>query len=117
MVVDVLTETVIRRPIGEVAEYVANPDHVRDWYVNIRDVKWKTRPPISVGSQLAFVASFMGRRLAYTYEVVELVPGERFVMRTTEGPFPMETSYTWETTAEGFTRMTLRNRGIPTGFS
>ena len=66
---------------------------------------------------MAFVAQFLGRRLAYTYEVVELVPGERLVMRTSEGPFPMETSYTWETTPEGFTHMTLRNRGTPTGFS
>jgi hypothetical protein len=31
-----------------------------------------------------------------TYEVIELVPGERFVQRALEGPFPMETTYTWE---------------------
>ena len=117
MVVDVLTETVIRRPIDEAAAYAANPDHVREWYVNIKEVEWKTTPPVEVGSHVAFVAHFMGRRLSYTYEVVELVPGERFVMRTSEGPFPMETTYTWETTREGFTRMTLRNRGMPTGFS
>ena len=73
MAVDVLTETVIRCPIGEVAAYAANPDHVREWYVNIKDVEWKTTPPVAVGSQVAFVAQFLGRRLAYTYEVVELV--------------------------------------------
>ena len=117
MTVDVLTQIVIRRPIGEVAAYAADPDHVREWYVNIQDVEWKTTPPVAVGSRVAFVANFLGRRLAYTYEVVELVPGERLVMRTSEGPFPMETRYTWETTSEGFTRMTLRNRGRPTGFS
>ncbi len=95
MAVDVLTETVIRRPVGEVAAYAANPDHVRDWHVNIKEVEWKTTPPVAVGSQVAFVAQFLGRRLAYTYEIVELVPGERLVMRTSEGPFPMETCYTW----------------------
>jgi hypothetical protein len=63
------------------------------------------------------VAHFLGRRLAYTYEVVEWVANERFVMRTTEGPFPMETTYTWESDPAGGTRMTLRNRGVPTGFS
>ena len=57
--------------------------------------------PLAIGSRVAFVARFLGRRLAYTYEVRELVPGERFVMRTAEGPFPMETSYTWSDTPSG----------------
>ena len=55
--------------------------------------------------------------MAYTYEVVDFVPGERLVMRTAEGPFPTETWYTWETMSDGSTRMTLRNRGTPAGFS
>ena len=117
MNVDVLTETVIRRPRGEVAAYSSDPDNAPAWYVNIKSVEWKTPRPVAVGSLIAFVAQFLGRRLAYTYEVVELVPGQRFVMRTAEGPFPMETTYTWQTTDDGATRMTLRNRGTPSGFS
>jgi uncharacterized protein YndB with AHSA1/START domain len=117
MAVDVMTETVIRRPRAEVAEYVADPGNAPDWYVNIDSVEWKTQPPLAVGSRLAFVAQFLGRRLTYTYEVADYAPGERLVMRTEQGPFPMETSYAWESTPEGHTRMTLRNRGIPAGFS
>lgn len=64
-----------------------------------------------------FVARFLGRRLAYTYEVAELDPGRRLMMRTTDGPFPMETTYEWRVTEAGQTRMTLRNRGDPAGFS
>jgi uncharacterized membrane protein len=117
LLVDVLTEVAIGRPCHEVAAYAGDPSNAPHWYVNIKSVEWKTQPPLTVGSQVAFVAQFLGRRLAYTYEIVELVPAERLVMRTAEGPFPMETTYTWTPVAEGSTRMTLRNRGEPSGFS
>jgi uncharacterized protein YndB with AHSA1/START domain len=115
--VDVLTETVIDRPVPEVSAYVLDPSHAPDWYANIDEVKWETEPPVAVGSRMAFVARFLGRQLAYTYEVVELAPGERLVMRTAEGPFPMETTYTFSPEDDGRTRMTLRNRGDPSGFA
>ncbi|MET0883549.1 MAG: SRPBCC family protein [Acidimicrobiales bacterium] len=116
MAIDVETETVVARPVAEVSAYAADPTNAPEWYDNIESATWETDPPLRVGSRVAFVARFMGRQLTHTYEIAELVPGERLVMRTAEGPFPMETTYTWVSTAEGYTRMTLRNRGEPTGF-
>jgi uncharacterized membrane protein len=117
MSVDVVTEITIARPVEVVAAYASDPSNAPDWYANIDSVEWETPPPVQVGSRLAFVARFLGRRLAYTYEIVEHVAGERLVMRTAQGPFPMETTYTWESVDQGSTRMSLRNRGEPAGFS
>ena len=117
MPVDVVTETDIARARNEVAAFVADPDNAPRWYANIRSVEWMSEPPLRLGSRIAFVAEFLGRRLAYTYEVVEYLPGERLVMRTAQGPFAMETTYTWASTGQGGTHMTLRNRGMPSGFS
>lgn len=117
MNVDVTTEIVINRPRGVVAAYAGDPSNAPAWYVNIASVEWRTPPPIAVGSRMDFVAHFLGRRMAYTYEVVEYVPDERLVMRTAQGPFPMETQYVWRSTENGATSMTLRNHGSPSGFS
>lgn len=117
MAVDILTEIVIARPLRAVAAFAGDPSNAPAWYVNIKVVEWKTPPPLAVGSRMAFVATFLGRRLGYTYEVVELAPDARLVMRTAEGPFPMETTYTWSVIDDEHTKMTLRNRGEPSGFA
>ncbi len=116
MDVDIEVQAVLPFPRETVAAYAGDPSHAPDWYANIASVRWQTPPPVAVGSRMDFEARFLGRRLSYTYEVVELVPGERLVMLTSDGPFPMETTYTWTTVPDG-TVMRLRNRGTPTGFS
>ncbi|GAA1448779.1 SRPBCC family protein [Mycobacterium cookii] len=114
--VDVEVEAVLPFPREQVAAYAGDPARAPEWYANIDSVRWRTPPPVAAGSRIDFGARFLGRRLAYTYEVAELVPGERLVMRTADGPFPMETTYTWSDVAGG-TLMRLRNRGTPTGFA
>ena len=116
MGVDVRTEIFVARPRAVVAAFASEPDNAPSWYDNIRSVEWRSEKPLALGSRIAFVAYFLGRRLAYTYEIVELVPGARLVQRTAEGPFPMETTYEFED-APGGTRMSLRNRGEPSGFA
>ena len=116
MGVDVEVSRVIHRPRVEVAEYVANVDNTTAWYANIKSVEWKTPRPLGVGTRVAFMAQFLGRRLSYIYEIVEYSPGSVLRMRTAEGPFPMETIYRWSDSPGGPTVMSLRNVGNPKGF-
>ena len=117
--VDVKTEIIIACPVETVAAYAGNPENAPHWYVNIKKAD---RLPnggnaISVGSKIAFGAHFLGKKLSYVYEIVELIPLKKLVMRTADGPFPMETTYEWESLDDNSTLMKLRNTGIPSGFS
>lgn len=114
--VDVVTTITVDRPRGQVSAYASNPSNAPEWYVNIDSARWLTEPVLEEGSRVAFSARFLGRTLSYVYEIVAYIPSERLVMRTAEGPFPMETSYTWADAGPGATRMELRNTGQPRGF-
>lgn len=115
--VDVTVQETIDRPVAEVAAFAGDPSNAPTWYRRISFADWVTEPPVAIGSQITFRARFMGRDLVYTYEVTELIHGERLVMQTAEGPFPMRTTYTWVAAGGGSTTMTLRNDGDPTGFA
>lgn len=116
MPVDVTVTTEIARPRADVSAYCCDPDYDTTWYVNIKEVNWLTERPAEVGTKVARVAQFLGKRIAYTYLIEELVPGERIVMTAIDSPFPMRTTYTWEDAPNGMTRMFLRNEGDPSGF-
>ncbi|MBP6796221.1 MAG: SRPBCC family protein [Saprospiraceae bacterium] len=114
--VDVITSIEIDRPAHQVASFASDPDNAPVWYVNIKEANWRTKKPLKVGSQIDFVAHFMGKKMAYTYEVIVYTP-DKLVMKTAQGPFPMQTTYTFSPLGENKTKMTLRNTGSPKGFS
>jgi hypothetical protein len=115
--VNVTTQIKIAAPVKKVAEYVTNPDNAPLWYINIKSVKWQTPKPLEIGTKILFIAHFLGKILTYTYEFTVIIPGEKVVMRTADGPFPMETTYTWKAIDNNNTLMILRNAGKPNGFS
>jgi len=116
MAVDVSVSIEIDRRRAEVAAYAMDPSTATTWYKNITAVKPTTPGPLAPGYKAAFEARFLGRILSYTYEVVEFDRGRLLVMRSSDSPFPMETTYLFGDTASGGTAMTLCNRGEPTGF-
>lgn len=116
MTVDVTTEIVIDRPVAVVAAYTCDPRNAPEWYANIRSVELLTPAPVDVGSRMRFIAGFLGRRLEYTYEVLELEPGRVMTMSTSSGPFPMTTEYRFTASGDHRTVVMLRNHGEPSGF-
>jgi uncharacterized membrane protein len=117
MALDVASEILIERPPGVVSAYVSDPANAPTWHDHIKSAGWKSEPIVHIGSRVAFVAEILGRRLEFVYEIVEFTPGEKLVMRSVEGPFPMETFYGFEETRDGHTRVTMRNKGEPAGVS
>jgi uncharacterized protein YndB with AHSA1/START domain len=115
--VDVETHTTINAPLEEVARFAADPSNAPAWYASIRSVEWEGPARVETGARVAFEARFLGRTLRYTYQIVDFVPGERLVMETAQGPFPMQTTYTWAAESNTSTTMTLRNAGEPAGFN
>src|SRR3954452_8602755 len=117
MSIDVTAEVAIRRPLGEVATYMIDPAHDPTWIGGVRDVRVETPPPLAVGSRVARVARFLGRRVEYVNEVTELDPGRFLDMRSVRAPFPMRVTYSFES-ADGGGSTIVRNRvrGAPGGF-
>jgi uncharacterized membrane protein len=115
-VTDVVVETVVERPRGEVARYVTDWRNDPTWIGALRDVRLETEGPLRVGSRVARVASFLGRRIEYVNEVVELEPDDRLVMRSVKAPFPMTVAYAFEDAGDGATRVRIRAEGDASGF-
>lgn len=123
---DVTVRTVFEAPRSLVAEVSGDPSQAWRWFSTIRSVRWHGEPAVTEGAVVDLVSRFLGRELAYTYRIVDLVPGERLVMRTEEGPFPMETTFTWwdeepldvpGAASRPRTGMSLRNAGRPKGMT
>ena len=93
MSIDVTVETAIARPREEVAAFALDPANDTAWIGSISESRRVTDGPLAPGSRVARVASFLGKRIEYVNEIDELVSGERLVMHSVAGPFPMRITY------------------------
>ena len=115
MSIDVTTEIVIKKPVADVAGYAASTDNAAEWSTNVRSVTWITERPLQKGALIAFQAKFLGQSPVNTHEIIEFEPNVRLIMRSSDGPFEMETTYIWTATSASTTRMTVRYYAEPAG--
>jgi uncharacterized membrane protein len=112
--IDVTARTVIDRPREEVAAYVI--DHRNDpvWIGGISRSELLGDGPVSEGSRVRRVASFLGKRIEYVNEVVRMDSGAALEMRSVKSPFPMRITYAFRDVPDG-TEASVRVQGEPGG--
>ena len=110
MAVDVTATASIDRPRDQVAAYLRDPANDTTWIGGLRSARLLTPRPVTVGSQVERVASFLGRRVQYVNEVTELT-ADRLAMRSVRSPFPMRVSYGHRPAGDGATEVSLRVEG------
>lgn len=114
MSVNVSTEIIIERDRPSIAQFVTDPANDRSWIGGVLEAKRLDDGPIVVGSRIARVVRFLGRRIQYTLKIVEQ-EHERRVVMTTDSPFPMMVTYEFEA-AGSQTLVRVRVSGQPRGF-
>lgn len=118
---DVTVSTVLAAPRPLVVRIASDPALAPRWTGNIEATRWHGEPGLVEGARFDLVGRFLRREMVRTYRVVEVVPGERLVLRTERAPFPLETTMTWwdEELPDGRpgTGMSLRRAGRPHGMT
>jgi hypothetical protein len=107
-------EVAIARPAEEVTGFAFDPTNDPAWIGGIREAELQGPRPVRVGSRVRRVARFLGQRILYVMDIVELTDG-RMRMHAVEAPFPMDVTYEF-TPAGGRTKARIRIQGHPSGY-
>ena len=110
MAVDVTVTASIDRPRDQVAAYLRDPANDTTWIGGIRSARLLTPRPVTVGSQVERVASFLGRRVQYVNEITQLT-ADRLAMRSVRSPFPMRVTYGHHDAGDSTTEVSVRVQG------
>ena len=107
---------VIGRPADEVFAFLSDATNNPRWQRGMRSCTWTSAPPIGVGSTYRQEATFLGRRIVTTFEVVDHHPGRSITLQSTSGPFPIRVRRTVTPLENGTSRVDAEITGDPGGF-
>ena len=90
----VIDETVvIARPAEEVFDFLALAEYLPRWDSSVLECVQVGSGPVTVGTRYRGASRIVGRRIEWTTEVTEFVPGVRMTSRSVEGPLTFTVSY------------------------
>jgi uncharacterized membrane protein len=113
--IKVETTVHINRPPHEVFIYLSNFENNPKWQSGMREARFTSEGPLRLGSTYEQVASFLGRPVLSTFEVIGYEPGQMVKATSTSGSFPI--TFTRMVAAEGEgTRVTAVIEGDASGF-
>jgi uncharacterized membrane protein len=98
----VIDETVtIDAPLQVVFDYLVDGQNLPAWDASITECVRIGPGPIEVGTRYRGASKIMGRRIEWTTEVIDLVPGVRAASRSVEGSLRFTIRYEFAETPEG----------------
>lgn len=98
---------IIDRPVEEVFDFIKDMDNHAAWQTGVLESRITSPGEVGVGSTYKYVTQMMGRQISTTGEIITCDPNERFMYRSTSGPFQIVGGYTFEPVESG-TQVTQR---------
>lgn len=90
----VIDETVvIARPAGEVFDFLMLAENLPRWDSSMLECVQVGSGAVTVGTRYRGASKILGRRIEWTTEVTELVPGVHATSQSVQGPLTFTVSY------------------------
>lgn len=105
----------IERPTAAVFAYLADMSNNPKWQKGMQSCKWTSDPPLRLGSTYDQEASFLGKKIVSSFEVVEFEPGRLIRIRTTSGTMPIDVTREVTEGSPGTSTVAAIVRGDPKG--
>jgi uncharacterized membrane protein len=92
---------VIARPAAEVLEFLVRAENLPRWDASILECVQLDAAPVTVGTRYQGTSKILGRRIEWTTEVTDFVPGERSASKSIGGPLAFTVSYDLSAAPQG----------------
>lgn len=105
----------IDQPVEQVFAFITDTRNTTRWQPLISEARATLEGPAQIGAQVTEVRTFIGRKMESTYEIVELEPNKRMVLKSVGGPFPYKGTITFESLGNA-TKVTFEAETETRGF-